>query len=140
MITYHQAKFSCKRISSSDNTLKSHSLNIISLIVTLTLKTVNQSFWKTIWLIMMHHHTKFGSKKDQQFRKYHLDKHSLTFWNFTVTLTLNTTVQFLPKILWPMTMYYLTKFGSKRMSTSKDTVEIVIFWSYELMQWPWPWK
>ena len=28
-----------------------------------SLKTANQSFWKTIWLIMMHHHTKFGIKR-----------------------------------------------------------------------------
>ena len=34
-------------------------------------------------------------------------------------------------------MYYQTKFGSKRISNSKDTVEIVIFWSHELLQWPW---
>ena len=58
----HQAKFSCKRISSSGNTLKSQILIILSLTVTLTLKTANLSVWKTISLIMMHHHTKFGSK------------------------------------------------------------------------------
>ena len=58
----HQSKFSCKRISSSDNILKSH-IFILSLTVTLILKTANQSFWKTIWLIMMHHHAKFGYTK-----------------------------------------------------------------------------
>ena len=56
-------KISCKSISSSDNILKGHILIILSLTVTLTLKTANQSFWKTIWLIMMHHHTKFVSKQ-----------------------------------------------------------------------------
>ena len=61
---YHQTKFRCKRISNSDNILKSHFFFIIlSLTVTLILKTAHQSFWKTIWLIMMHHHTKFGSKR-----------------------------------------------------------------------------
>ena len=35
-------------------------------------------------------------------------------------------------------MYYQTKYGSKRISSSKDTVEILMFWSYELLQfWPW---
>ena len=58
----HQTKFSCKRISSSDNVKKSL-LIILTLTVTLTLKTANQSFLKTIWLIMMHHHTKFGIKR-----------------------------------------------------------------------------
>ena len=41
---YHQTKFSCKRISSSDNILKSHVLIIWSFIVTLTMKTAGQSF------------------------------------------------------------------------------------------------
>ena len=59
---YHQTKFSCKRISNSDSILKSHILIILSLTVTLILKTVNQFFWKTIWLIMLHHHTKFVGK------------------------------------------------------------------------------
>ena len=63
MRMYHQTKFSCKRISSSDNKLKSHTLIILSLTVTLTLKMANQSFWKTIWFIMMHHHSKFGSER-----------------------------------------------------------------------------
>ena len=62
MMMYHQTKFSCKKISSSDHMLKSDILIILSLTVTLTLKTANQSFRKTIWLIMMHHHTKFGTK------------------------------------------------------------------------------
>ena len=47
--------------------------------------------------------------------------------NFTVTLTLNTTIQLLHKILWFIIMYYHTKFGSKRIRSSKDTVDIVIF-------------
>ena len=42
---------------------KSHSLIVSSFTVTLTLKTANQSFWKIIWLIMMHHHSKLGSKR-----------------------------------------------------------------------------
>ena len=63
MMMCHQTKFSCKRISSSDNISKSHIMIILFLTVTLTLKTANQYFWKTIWLIMMHLFTKFGSKR-----------------------------------------------------------------------------
>ena len=48
MMMCHQAKFSCKRISSSDNILKRHILIILSLTVTLTLKTANQSFSKLV--------------------------------------------------------------------------------------------
>ena len=54
---------SCKRISSSADTAESGVLIIWSFIVSLTLKTANQPFWKTIWLMMMHHHTKFGSER-----------------------------------------------------------------------------
>ena len=57
MMMHHQTKFCCKRISSSDNILKSNILIILSLTVILTLDTPNHSFWKTIWLIMMHHYT-----------------------------------------------------------------------------------
>ena len=63
MMMSYQSKFSCKRISSSNNIFKSHILIILSLTLTLTLKMAKRSFWKTIWLLMMHHHTKFGSKR-----------------------------------------------------------------------------
>ena len=44
MMMYHQTKLSCKRISSSENILKSHTLIISSVTVTLILKTAKQSF------------------------------------------------------------------------------------------------
>ena len=53
---------------------------------------------------------------------------------------MTTTIQFLLKTLWLMIMYYQTKFGSKRISSSQYIVETVIFWSYEPLLWPWPWK
>ena len=62
MMMWHQNKFSRKRISSSDNISKRHILIILSITVTLTLKTANQSFWQTIWLMMVHPNPKFGSK------------------------------------------------------------------------------
>ena len=60
--TIHPKVMCCKSISSSDNILESHILIILSLTVTLTLKTANQSDWQTIWLILVHQHTKFGGK------------------------------------------------------------------------------
>ena len=49
----------------------------------------------TLWLMMLHHHTKFGNKMFCNSEdNYHLDKHSLTFWTFTVTFTLNAVIQF----------------------------------------------
>ena len=71
MMTCHQTKSSCKRISSSEDVLESHIFILWSFTVTLILKTANQSFWKTICpmvnnffcmilhLMMIHHHTKF---------------------------------------------------------------------------------
>ena len=59
MIMYYQTETGCKRVSSADNILKSHILMILSLTVTLTSKKANQSFWETIWLIMVHNHIKF---------------------------------------------------------------------------------
>ena len=104
---YYQTEFGCKRTSSLEDLVKnSHILIIYVLIVTLTLKIVNQFFHKAHWLMIIHHNTKFEKKKgltgsgntawtqlDTQ-RKYHQDKHSLTFWTFVVTLTLNAAIPF----------------------------------------------
>ena len=47
-----------------------------------------------------------------QFRRYCTKKHSLTFWTFFVTLTLNTAIPLFS------TLYYQTKFGCKWTSSS----------------------
>ena len=123
MMICHQTKFACKRISSwpwpwrqQTNLFERQSGSCI----TIPNKVVKGSAIQKILS--------------------GLDKHLLTFWNFAVSLTLSTTIHFLHKTLWFIIMYYQTKFGCKRISSSKDTVEIVIFWSYELLQWPWPWR
>ena len=72
-------------------------------------------------------------------RKYHLDKHSLTFWTFTVTLIMNAVIPFFHKTLWLMMLYYQTKFGWKPTSRLEDTTEIVIFWLYKPLLWPRHW-
>ena len=41
---------------------KSHILILSALTVTLTLKIANTFFHKTLWLMMLHHHTKSGNK------------------------------------------------------------------------------
>ena len=63
MMMCHQTRFSCKRISSSVDKLESRILIIQSFTVTVILKTADQSFWETIWLILTYNHTKFGYKK-----------------------------------------------------------------------------
>ena len=51
MLVCHQTKFTCKRVSNSDNISKSH----ILIILFLTVST-------RCWLMMLHHRTKFGNK------------------------------------------------------------------------------
>ena len=71
----------------------SHILIIWIITMTFTLKLAHKSFCMTLCLMMIHHHGKFGHKKVQWFRRYRLDKHSCTFWTFSMTLTLNTAIQ-----------------------------------------------
>ena len=93
--------------------------DIWSFTVTLILKTANQSFWKTICLMMLHHHTKFASTRFSSWEDYHLDKHSLTFYNSAVTLTLNTVIQVPHKTLWLIIMYYQTRLVAKGSAVQK---------------------
>ena len=75
MIMYYQTKFGSKRISSSKDTVEIVSFFIIrALAVTLTWKITSHSFCMTLWLMMMHHNTKFSNKVFGSFRRYHLDR------------------------------------------------------------------
>ena len=53
-------------------------------------------------------------------RKYHPDKHSLTFLTSAV-------IQFFHRTLWFTMLYYQTKSGCKQTSSLEDIVEIVLF-------------
>ena len=77
---------------------------------------------------------------DMWFRRNQPDKHSLTFWTYAVTLTLNTVNQFLHRTLQLMIFYSHTKFGCKWTSSLEDMVEIVIFWLYKPSMWPQHWR
>ena len=68
------------------------------------------------------------------------NKYSLTFWTFTVTLTLNAVIPFFHRTLWLMMLYYQTKFVCKWTSGLEDTLEIIIFWLYKPSVWPWHWR
>ena len=65
--------------------------------------------------------------KYQQFRRQHLDKQSLTFCYFAVTLTLNTAIQFLHKTLWLMIMYHQTTFCRKGSAIQKIQQKLSYF-------------
>ena len=58
---YHQTKFNRKKISSFENTVgKDHIFNIRVCVYDLDLDS-KTTFWNH-WLLIMHHHTKFGYK------------------------------------------------------------------------------
>ena len=73
-------------------------------------------------------------------RKYHPNKYSLTFWTFAVTLTLNAVIQFFHRTVRFMMLHYQTKFGWNWASSLGNRVEIVIFWLYKPLLWPWHWR
>ena len=73
-----------------------------------------------------------------QFRRYHPDKHSLTFWTFAVTLIAVT--QFLHSTLGLMMLYYQSNFDCKWTSSFEDIVEIIISWLCKPSLWPWHWR
>ena len=64
------------------------------------------------------------------------------FQTINVSLTLNATaIQSVYKILRQMMMMYpQTRFGCKRISSSEDILEMIIFWLYEPSLWSWPWR
>ena len=123
----HQSKFSCRRISSSEDILESHILIIWLLTVALTLKTANQAFWMTIWLMMMHCHTKFGSKRfssseDNIWTNIH--KHLELCCELDLECS---NPFFFHMTFWLVMAYHHSKSGCQRISSSEDTVERVIF-------------
>ena len=111
----------------------------MTLTVTLTLKTANQSFWKVIWLMMMHRDTTFGSKRlsgseDVIWTNIHWYFEVLLWpWPWTV-------IHFFERTLWLMMLYSKIKFGSKQPRSLENIVETVGFWSYKPLLWPWPWR
>ena len=116
-------------VQKKKNNKKRHILILWALAVTWPCKWHKHSFsfCMTLWLIILHHHSNFFFFF-KWFRKYHLDKHSLTFWTFAVTLALNAVISFFHKTLRLMMLYYLTNFGCKPTSSLEDTTVKVIFW------------
>ena len=75
----------------------------------------------TLWLMLMHHHTKFGNKMFCSLEN--------TIWTNTDILTLHCNLDlkcnnpFLNKTLWLMMMYHQTRFNCQGIKSSEDTVE-----------------
>ena len=119
---------------------KSHILIIWALAVTLTLKIATTTKCRHDWLMMLYHHTKFGTKCSAVDSETIILTNIQTFQTFLVTLTLNTVIPFFHRTLRLMKLYYQTKFGCKPISSLEDTTEIVIFWLYKPSPWSWHWR
>ena len=92
--------------------------------MTLNLKTANQSSCMILWPMMMHYHTKYGSKRFSNSENIIND-----ILKFCCDLDLE-----------QLMLYYQTKFACKWTSTLKDRVEIVLFWLRKPSMWPWNWR
>ena len=55
VIMYHQTNLECKSFSISED--------LVETIVALTLNIAKLYFWRILWLMMMHHHTKFDQSE-----------------------------------------------------------------------------
>ena len=102
---------------------KTHSFIISALAVTLTLKIAPKKcfFHKTLWLMMLHHHTNFGIKmfcELENIVQTNIHRHfEPSPWPWP----------FFHRTLQLMMLYYQTKFECKPTSSLEDTIEIVIF-------------
>ena len=106
---YHQTNLDCKSFSISEDLIET------------ILNIAKWYFWMILWLMMMHHHTKFD-------RSERLSGQTFTeVQNFTVTLTLNTAKQPFHKTFQLMNMHSQTKLVAKKISSSEHITEIAIF-------------
>ena len=83
-----------------------------------------------VWLLVIliaHHHTLFGGKDINDTENNRTGKDSRKFWTFSVTLIYDTLIQFLHKTPQLAIMYHPLKFNCKKISSSVDMVEIIIF-------------
>ena len=69
---------------------------------------------------------------------YRTDKPLMKILIITVTFAVKTTIQSFHETLWLIIQYHQTKCWCKRISSSKDKIEMVISGSYKPLLWSWP--
>ena len=123
VMMYHQTNLDCKSFSISED--------LVEMIVALTLNIAKWYFWMILWLMMMHHHTKFDQSEilsRQTFAEVQnlhcyldLEYSKATFWQDA-----------------PAYEHAL----SKKINSSEHMIEIIIFdcMNRNLLLWPWPWR
>ena len=92
--------------------------------MTLALKIANQPLSRTLWLIMMHHRTKFGNKIFVGFED--IIWTNIDILTFAVTLTLIAVTHFFHIILWLMMLYHYIMFGNKMFCGSEHIIQTII--------------
>ena len=104
----------------------------------LDLEDSKQLFSRMIlWLMMLHHHTKYGNKMSCDSENIICTTFTDIF-NLRCDLNLKRSKPIFHRTLWLMMLYYQTVFGCKPTSSLEDTTEIVKFWLiYKPSLWPW---
>ena len=103
--------------------------------MTLTLKIANKLFCLKLWLMTMHHNTKFGNKI---FVGLEDIIWTVTFWPTLWPWPWLQNQNF-HRTLWLMMLHHHTKFGNKMFCSSEDIIRTNIHWHFESLLWHWPW-
>ena len=123
VMMYHQTNLDCKSFSISED--------LVEMIVALTLNIAKWYFWMILWLMMMHHHTKFDGSEilsRQTFAEVQNLHCYLDLEYSKATFSQDT----------PAYEHAL----SKKINSSEHMIEIIIFdcMNRNLLLWPWPWR
>ena len=114
-------------LSALDQQFNKYDSNSHILTVTVTLKTLTSLFLSDAQAYDDASSFQVCLQKVQPFRRYYPNEHSLKCSSFAVTLTLNTAIQSFRKTFRLMMVHHQFTFSSKRISSSEDTVETVIY-------------
>ena len=118
VMMHHQANLDCKSFSISED--------LVETIVALTLNIAKWYFWMILWLMRMHHHTKFDRSEILSGQTF-----TLKFRTFTVALTLNTAKQNFYKTLQLMNMHCQTKLVAPKNLQFRTYNRNSHIWLYE---------
>ena len=109
-----------------------------SVIVTVTY--TNPLFLHQVWLLLtVYPHTQFGCKNISGTENTGLTNIQSSFEPSLSPCSWTLQCCFFHKIHQLMMMHHQTLLGCKRVSSSQDIAEIIIFWLYESSLWPWCW-
>ena len=124
-------------VSEDNHNRNSHVYILCAPTVTLTLKTATQFVVQDTPAMMRYRYTKFGYKRFSSSEDITQTNIHWKFEHSVWTLTMNTTIQYFHRTFCLMMIYPHTKFGCKRINSSKGIAETVRFWLHKPSLWPW---